>query len=227
MQLVLLPGMDGTGRLFAPFLSELEHHNSQIISLPDSGPQDYPSLCEWLLPRLPQRPFVLLGESFSGPLAMMLAAGNANIKGLILVATFMQPIRPRLRRLSRYFPMSYFLRSPVLIRLATRYLLGSPNSQSLMLVAGILQGLEPGLIRRRLNSLDGLNQTQWAATSCPVLYLQAEKDSLVPAVAVNEFKFFCPSMQFVSLPANHFVLQALPVQSAAAVANFMRGIEAV
>ncbi len=40
MKLVLLPGLDGTGRLFRRFIEEY-HGDVELISLPDCTSQDY------------------------------------------------------------------------------------------------------------------------------------------------------------------------------------------
>ena len=37
MRIVLLPGLDGTGNLFAPFLEEMGNDNAQVIPLPRSA----------------------------------------------------------------------------------------------------------------------------------------------------------------------------------------------
>lgn len=68
MRLVLLPGLNGSSALFAPLLAELGDIECQAIELPEHGPQDYDALAQKMAQRLGNAPFVLLGESFSGPL---------------------------------------------------------------------------------------------------------------------------------------------------------------
>ena len=75
MHLVLLPGLDGTGALFRRFARALpEGLTSQAVHYPAHDPADYDDLLPRVRLQLPQAPFVLLGESFSGPLAIRLAA---------------------------------------------------------------------------------------------------------------------------------------------------------
>ncbi|HPG62497.1 MAG TPA: alpha/beta hydrolase, partial [Casimicrobium sp.] len=80
MKLILLPGMDGTGRLFERLLAVQPSEISPLVISYESAPaQDYDSLCTFvseLLPSLLQarEPFVLLGESFSGPIAVRVGA---------------------------------------------------------------------------------------------------------------------------------------------------------
>lgn len=97
MKLVLLPGMDGTGRLFAPLLSRLDESlEPVVIAYPEHEQLDYGQLHQFVRARLPEgEPFVLLGESFSGPVALTLAAAApAGLCGLILCATFMRNPMP-------------------------------------------------------------------------------------------------------------------------------------
>lgn len=90
LPLLLLPGLDGTGRLYDEFSAALP---SQIDLRPLSYPADealgYDELAERVRSELPTEPWVLIGESFSGPLALKLAAERpAGLMGLVLVATF-------------------------------------------------------------------------------------------------------------------------------------------
>jgi pimeloyl-ACP methyl ester carboxylesterase len=74
--LVLLPGLDGTGKLFAEFLKVIESRiDTLVVAYPSDTPMSYDELERLVLASLPaDRPFVLLGESFSGPLAIRIAA---------------------------------------------------------------------------------------------------------------------------------------------------------
>ncbi|MGI9227160.1 MAG: alpha/beta fold hydrolase, partial [Gammaproteobacteria bacterium] len=84
--LVLLPGFDGTGRLFSPIHKELfDCVNTIVLSYPNDKPMTYSDLCHYLKDELPNSPYVILGESFGGPLAMLLSKyADENLKGIIL-----------------------------------------------------------------------------------------------------------------------------------------------
>ena len=70
-----------------------------VISYESTPAQDYDSLCTFvsaLLPTLLQarEPFVLLGESFSGPIAVRVGALAPHCVGVVLVASFVRcPMR--------------------------------------------------------------------------------------------------------------------------------------
>src|SRR4051812_33342049 len=100
--LVLLPGMDGTGEMFAAFASILGEDVAPIIvRYPQQRTLDYGALVDFVRPQLPtDRPFVLLGEPFSGPVAISLAALRpAGLIGLVLCCSFVRNPVPLLRPL--------------------------------------------------------------------------------------------------------------------------------
>ncbi|MET0090382.1 MAG: hypothetical protein ABW068_10250 [Candidatus Thiodiazotropha sp.] len=71
MKLIMLPGLDGTGRLFKGFL-QCYPGEARVVSLPMDGPQDHRALAQRISPRLPEEDYVLLAESYSGLIAMHL-----------------------------------------------------------------------------------------------------------------------------------------------------------
>src|SRR5689334_21645025 len=100
-EIVLLPSMDGTGELFAEFrLMKPAGFEVSVIELPEE-PLSYADLERLIEPRLSQdEPFVLLGESFSGPLAIRLAAKRPpNLRGLILCNSFVSAPRAAIWRI--------------------------------------------------------------------------------------------------------------------------------
>ena len=74
--IVLLPGLDGTGTLFRPLLAHLPSPLRPIVvAYPGNEKLGYDALRQRVMAALPtEEPFVILGESFSGPLALMAAA---------------------------------------------------------------------------------------------------------------------------------------------------------
>src|SRR5689334_18272732 len=91
MKLVLLPGLDGTGVLFRPFLKLLPSSIEPIVvAYPPRQALGYDELLPLVRSTLPKnKPFVLLGESFSGPLSLRIAAERPiDLKGLILAGSF-------------------------------------------------------------------------------------------------------------------------------------------
>jgi len=92
LALAILPGLDGGARLRADFVAAVAPAFEQIIIVeyPESGPQDLGTLEHVARIALPvDRPFVLLGESFSGPISLRIAgAPPHNLRALVLSTTF-------------------------------------------------------------------------------------------------------------------------------------------
>ena len=91
MRLMLLPGMDGTGRLFGPLLRILPQGlEVTVFAYPPDRPCGYAELLPLVEAAVPEGgEFVVLGESFSGPLALLLAARRPRgLRGVILCASF-------------------------------------------------------------------------------------------------------------------------------------------
>ncbi len=88
--MVLLPGMDGTATLFAPLVEALAPTHCLPVAYPCDQALDYDALEALVRARLPTaEPFVVVAESFSGPLGIRLAAEPPpGLAGVMLVATF-------------------------------------------------------------------------------------------------------------------------------------------
>ncbi len=96
LSVVLLPGLDGTGRLFAPLLQEFPPEvESHVISYRPDVALGYEKLLQIVQSTLAQKPFVLVAESFSGPLALQIASTGLNhLRGVVLIASFVSNPRP-------------------------------------------------------------------------------------------------------------------------------------
>jgi len=89
-ELILLPGLDGTGELFAPFIEALGGFTTEVVSYPPDRAMSYAEHETFARAKLPSdEDYVLLAESFSGPVGIAIATATpARLKGLILCATF-------------------------------------------------------------------------------------------------------------------------------------------
>jgi pimeloyl-ACP methyl ester carboxylesterase len=223
--LVLLPGLDGTGHLFGPLLAALPSNVSTVVvSYPSDTPFGYSALLPLVLGAPPaDRPFVLLGESFSGPLAIMAAAAHpSGLVGVVLCASFIRNPHP-------YVPsvLSSAVRSPVL-RLFPRFaqikaLLGGYSSPALRsLTREAVSRVAPAVLACRIREVLRVNVAQQLrACSVPVLYLRAGSDFVVPAWNVKTIRKVNPAVQVLSLQGPHMVLQAVPAAAAEAISHFL------
>jgi pimeloyl-ACP methyl ester carboxylesterase len=223
MHLLLLPGMDGTGRLFAPLVEVLPPSlQPVIVAYPGDRPLDYAQLLPLVEASIPPTDFLVLGESFSGPLAVMLAADKPpGLRGIILCASFVRHPMPLRLSLLRYLihPLLFRLAPMLLIR---RVLLGSYQATPLaeQLRQAIAQ-VSPAVLAARARailSVDVGRQLQ----SCPagVLYLQASQDRLVWPGSLAYICRMYPAVEVASLPGPHLLLQTAPREAAQVIEQF-------
>ncbi|MDX1997972.1 MAG: alpha/beta fold hydrolase [Thermoanaerobaculia bacterium] len=223
--LVLLPGMDGTGELFAPFVAELgTAFDVKVVRYPDDPAAGYPELEEVVRQALPlEGPVALLGESFSGPIAIRLASElGERLEALILCATFARdplPIGTGLGALLAVLP-------PRLVpgRLLSWFLLGDRQTLALRSSLGqALAQLSLATLRSWLRAVRRVDATAALATiRAPVLYLRAAQDRLVPAKAGELVGSICPQAKLVTLDAPHLLLQTAPREAAWLVEECLR-----
>ncbi|WP_437964607.1 alpha/beta fold hydrolase [Sorangium sp. So ce260] len=230
LRLLLLPGLDGTGALFAPFLEALSAESTgvapEVVSYPADRALDYGALEDLVAARLPAGgPYALLGESFSGPLALRLACRRpGGLVGVILVATFVTNPVWLVPSLARHLvgPWLFRRRAPELV--SRRYLVGAgASAEWLERVAANVETVDPAVMAARVRevlSVDARGLLQRCAA--PLLYLGAAGDALVPPRVVRELRRLRPDLECVTVDAPHLVLQLAPEASARAIEGFLR-----
>lgn len=225
--LVLLPGMDGTGTLFSDFIKALHgEFATAVIAYPRTTPLGYDALQLLLQPQLPpEGDLVVLGESFSGPVAVALVAQHAGrVKALILCCSFAANPRPALGRWA-------FLAPLVPLQWAPKAAMGSlmfgrfctPALREALHHA--VSSVSPATLRARLASVAAIDRSaQLRTITVPVLYLQASEDRLVPRKVGDSMVHACVDARLVSISGPHGLLQASPVAAAQAICTFMRAL---
>ena len=228
--LVLLPGMDGTARLFQRFDAALRAQSAiatQAIAYP-ATPLDYAALEAFVRERLPRnRPFVVLAESFSGPLGAALRADPPpGMRALILCCSFVRNPRPLLAPLRHLLDLIPFGTLPgFALRQALLTPYATPPLQAEL--AAALAQVPPSVLRQRLRAvLETDASRSFARGSLPVLYLRARHDRLVPPANALQILHLAPGTQLVDIDAPHMLLQAAPAAAAEAVAAFLTGLSA-
>ena len=222
--LVLLPGMDGTGELFRPFLDAMQQqYPVRVVDYPTSGALGYAELEIAMRASLPSEgAFFLLGESFSGPVAISIAASRPpGLKGLILSCTFARNPRPYLGALQ--FLIGMLPTGPAAMRCASVALLGSYSTASLRRTfLEAVAKVTPDALRARLRAVVSVDVTrELAAIDVPILYLRATHDRVVPAGAGELIKRVKSETRLVDVDGPHFLLQAAPLEAGRLVAEFI------
>lgn len=223
--LVLLPGLDGTGKLFKPFLSALPLDiRTQVIVYP---PDQLLSLSEYALlveRQLPPGRIVLLAESFSGPVALtLLSKLEKPVETVIFCASFAEPPRPLLLRLSPLVAHAGALLRSMPDFLLRQFCLGPDASiEQLELVQETLATLPPEVIAHRLELIAASHFFLKMQFNIPCYFFQATNDRLVPTEAVNWFSTHFQSFQLEQLTAHHFLLQVKPQECARQITKILR-----
>lgn len=223
-RLVLLPGLHGTSALMGPFVAALgEGLDVTAIDYPRDRVLDHAALAEWVRPQLPvDRPFVLLGESFSGPVALRLAAGHPRrLVGVVLSTSFASSPRPGMRRfagLARAVPASALPMS-----VFTFWLLGRWSTPALRAqFARVLAEVAPEVLAERLvASLHADVTALLPEIRVPLLYLRGRADRLLPRTAADVVAAGVKQTRIVDFDAPHCLLQAIPAQAAKVVREFV------
>jgi len=229
-KLVLLPGMDGTGKLFARFIEALpQGYDARPVSYPNDQPLSYPELAELVVDKLPvSEPFVLLAESFSTPLAIQIAATNlTGLKALILVAGFAtNPSYPWVRWFgSLLLPGRMRLRLPDLV--VRRALLGPAASHGLLNdVKSAVLSMSSEVFSPRLLSISSCDSREaLPQITVPILYLQGTKDRVVPPRCLREIMAIKPDLRVAQIEGPHLLLQREPHKSAEIITRFINQLK--
>lgn len=223
--LILLPGLDGTGKLFANFIHAVgaEVH-ARIIGYPTDDPMGYEELEHRVRAALPQdRQFVLLGESFSGPIAIRIAAtAPTGLVGVILCGTFARNPYPLLAWAG---PLAFLLPIKSLPRWVRAPLMwGSTTvTRAPKQAERAIASVASAVVRRRIAAILTVDASEsLRRIKVPALILYARNDRVVPYAATQWLAAHMPSGELVSIEGPHLLLQANPQECAAHVLEFLR-----
>jgi pimeloyl-[acyl-carrier protein] methyl ester esterase len=217
--IVLLPGMDGTGELLAPLANQLSMQRSvQVIAYPNDRPLAYRDLVAFVIERAPKQRFVVLGESFSGPIAIEVAASDNRVAGLVLASSFARhPMPAMLRPLASIFDVTLM---PA--RLVAAALLGSAGTPDLKArFIQVLAKVPREIIRARALDVLGVDKRdRLRDVECPLLYLHGRFDWLVRKKCLDEIRSIQPKCQVRRFDASHMLLETHTDAAAEAINQF-------
>ena len=216
--------MDGTGELFAPFLDAAEgQFKVQVVRYPTHLALGYAELLGLVRSALPvDEPYVILGESFSGPIAIWLAAEHHHhLKGVVLCSTFARNPRPALARIRHALAYVPFVWLPSIAMASL--LLGTFGTAALRrALAQAVAQVSSAVLRQRLRAVLAVDvSVQLRSAQVPCLYLQASQDRLVPESAVAYIRSVLPEVEVVKIHAPHGLLQAAPAQAVGFLSSFI------
>ena len=154
MLIVLLPAMDGTGILLRPFVDLLPNGiDVKVISYPEDTYLTYEQLAERVLGVVPRsEPYVIIAESYSGPVACLLAAHPVgNLQAVVFVASFVSLPWGRMGRwIAKVLPTALFRsRAPAWM---LRWLLMDADTRPEMIseAQAVIARVRPEVLAQRL-----------------------------------------------------------------------------
>ncbi len=216
--------MDGTGEFFDSFAAYLEgFFEISIISYPRHEPLSYDELSEYVLSKIPSGSFSLLGESFSGPIAMRIAAKLPDrVTSLILVATFARAPVPRpLIMLVAQLPLEWIPTAVIDWLLMGRFRTPALSKK----LQNVLKTVTPEVLKLRMTEMIEINERKnLAELICPVFCIFGHADYHVGIRASNYILKFLKNGNASALDAPHMILQVRPEESAKLVKAFALGM---
>jgi pimeloyl-[acyl-carrier protein] methyl ester esterase len=222
IRIILLPGLHGTAELFEDFVAAAPPgFQTEVMAFPKDRKHSYADLLDrcrldWAND---ERPTILLGESFSGPLALELARQcPKGLIGVVLVATFVSAPAPAFLR---HLPWSWMFRLRVPIYTIRSFFAYGETGRILRKALRTVREVKAEVLADRLRSTLMVDARE-ALRECPVpiLYLQAKKDWVVGRRSARIIHRLRPDVTFVEIAASHFLLQQNPKAAWAVIEKF-------
>ena len=230
LTLLLLPGMDGTGELFADFVTLLPSWiKPRMVSYPRDRRLSYHQLLPLLKAALPSdEPFVILAESFSTPLAVKFAAETPKgLRALVLCAGFVSPPRrDALRHVALILaPVLFSFGLPKSV--CRHFLVGDTAPNGLVdKVRATVSRVSGRVLAHRLRSVLSCNgERELRGVSVPLLYISGLEDRLVCSSSYKEIQHAKPDALLASIEAPHLILQTNPHEAVDVVLRFLRQVQ--
>ena len=221
----LLPGLDGTGRLYRWLVAELlPDFDVRILDYPNDKFDGYPNLAESIALRLPRdKPFLLVSESFAGPLSVFVASEQPEgLRGLVIAASFLRsPVSQSstISRLVNYLPLSI---RPPLSMLETVLMGGWKDKVVRQELEASLHSVAPQVLKSRLIAAMTVDvRSEFDRIGVPMLYLRASRDRLLRNGVCKDFRSATNPPKQVDLSGPHFLFQAVASEAAQNIRKFI------
>ncbi len=225
--IVLLPGLDGTGRLFEPlfpYIGDLPEH--QVVSYQNT-PQNLDEIAGDVEACLPKdRPVLLIAESFSSLVALrLLERGKLQMAGILFFAGFARAPCPLLINIARFVP-------PLLIKVFAGnrffaklfFLTNKMPLNVLNLYLDVVRGIPADVFKIRLRILHEAKKPPALKTKVPFGLLRVRNDLLVSNRATEDLSALCDDLFLREADGTHFFMQTRPEESALMIREFLQKI---
>ncbi|MEL6448506.1 MAG: alpha/beta hydrolase [Pseudomonadota bacterium] len=222
--LVLMPGFDGTGQLFAPLIEQLGARvDTQVIAYPDLT--DTRAYVDDVATRLPEdRDLVLVAESFSGPIALHLLAQHPDrVRAAVLSTTFARPPLGLVLSLANKLRLASFVRPAMNEQILRMFCLnGVADIALIRSIVDVVRPIGQSTVASRLQTLVTMDATHVLdAIQQPVLVLSASADRVVRQRFTSSLLARIADVTHATLEGPHLLLQAAPEDAARNILAFL------
>jgi len=215
---VLLPGLDGTGELFAPFVAAASQGISTVVVDYPMSKASIDVLDRRARERLTDR-CIVIAESFSGPIGVRVAEDD-RVQALVLCNSFINsPFLPA----SRYFVIPPLFAMPIPEFILRFLLLGRESNPALVasLRSALVRLPANVLVHRVRQVLQTDERARVRSVRKPVLYLRGMDDNLVSERSWRELQAIRPDAEISRIRGLHMILQASPAECWVAIQKFV------
>jgi pimeloyl-[acyl-carrier protein] methyl ester esterase len=223
---ILLPGMDGKADLLMPLMRALpEEPRKSVPHYLTDTVVTYDQRLGMLEFIVPERPYLLVAESYSTPLAIRFAASRPpHLQGLVLCAGFASSPLRGWRRTAALVASRFLFRMRPSHWALERFLIGQRAGSVLMKnLQTSIAAVKPQVLATRLNEVLNCDvRGDLARITVPTLYIQAQHDRLVGPESLSEILALKPDIVVEQISGPHLLFQREPIKAAAAIDRFVK-----
>lgn len=214
--------------LFEPILEHLPKGvHPLVVRYPTDRPNSTQDLLKAIESSLPDEDFVIVAESFSGPLALKVAGVKPRgLRGLVLCATFAECPVPRL--LASLLSLGVRAVHPKIRMpkwILRQCLLQGASTELLDMFRVTLDSVSAPALSSRLKIL-AMYDRSFAPTviDLPALYVRATRDRIVGLRELDRLRKRLPRLSTAEVDAPHLVLQCRPEAAVEIIGQFLQAI---
>ena len=207
---VLLPGLHGSTTLFRSFVALAPPWARCLpLALPTVGGQSFDALADAMLPELrPLEGFVLLGESFSGPIAARLSARLGQKVALLVLCN---PVVETGVRVPERI-LASIVNSSWMPAWCAAIALSGGDMEIARAVLREVRALPKGILAQRLSAVFTATEEALASRlSPPLLTILGTNDNLVSLSRARAFFSRIPQSTVAEIEGPHLIVQTSPV----------------
>jgi pimeloyl-ACP methyl ester carboxylesterase len=207
--------MDGTGALFQWFARLLpERVNVLVVGYPTDVRMSYETLARWVHSQLPRnQPHVIIAESYSGPVAIHLAAERpSGLRAVVLVSSFVHRPCGRIGSLVAQF-ISPALFDSLAPDWALKWLLADSTAPHDVLptLKKTIARVKPEVLAARLKDALTVDVRDLLTRSTVrVVCFAAKADRILGHRSSRTFSLTLPRIEVVMIDGPHLLLQCAP-----------------